>query len=135
MGLLVIVDGVFGRILVAELRRGKLAPLLVLLFRRAAAQEKINVMQCLGLKVFRQMLRLFKKQFSGAHTASMMALKTVEIKRRCGRKENAFPPGKHAKPVSTLFPLPALIDAFSIPTACGRSVLRLDFGPRQPEKH
>jgi hypothetical protein len=56
-----------GEYWLGKLRRGKLAPFLVLLFSGAAGQKKINVMQRLCLEVLRQMLRLFKKHFSGPH--------------------------------------------------------------------
>ena len=66
-GLVVIVDGVFRRVLAGKLRRGEPAPFFALFFSGAAGQKKINVMQRLCLEVFRQMLRLLKKHFSGAH--------------------------------------------------------------------
>jgi len=66
-GLVVIVDGVFRGILAGKLRRGQMAPFLVLLFSGAAAQKNINVMQRLCLEVFRQMLRFFRKHFGDAH--------------------------------------------------------------------
>jgi hypothetical protein len=60
--------------LAGKLRRGRLAPLLVLLFSGAVAQKKINVMQRLCLEDFRQMPAFSKSISAVLMSAIIMAL-------------------------------------------------------------
>ena len=73
-GLLLVVDGVFRRILREELSGGELHPLAILHFRLPPPQQVIEIVQRLGLQVVRQRPGLFLNGFGGAHrSVALMA--------------------------------------------------------------